>query len=132
MRHPLRWFASQGPIILAFVLLAVTGLASAVYQVLDESNEARHDRDQQAEAAALQAEVEALKAELSCRATESSEANRLEGEIGREGWLAMTIWARTGDSGHPRIVEAAERTEALYRELGPALVQRSEAVEECD
>jgi hypothetical protein len=79
-----------------------------------------------------QAEVVALRTELQCRVGQSSGATRIEGEIAREGWLALTIWARTGDSDHPRIALAAERVETLYRELGPALEQRAGAVERCD
>lgn len=89
-------------------------------------------RDRQEAFERQQGEVVALRNELQCRVGESSTATRIEGEISREGWLAMTIWARTGDSDHPRIAQAAERVEALYAELGPALERRAEAVERCD
>lgn len=120
-RRVWRW---QTGVTVGSVLMGVAALVASVTNLLDETNEHANDDT-------LRAQVETLQTELSCRVTQSSEATRIEGEISREGWLAMTVWARTGDSGHPRIVQAAERVDALYRELGPALERRAEAVERC-
>jgi hypothetical protein len=117
-----RW---QTGVALGTILLGISAVVGAWTNLLDETNEHANDE-------ALRTQVEALQTELQCRVRASSDATRIEGEITREGWLALTIWARTGDSEQPRIAQAAERVEALYRELGPALERRAEAVERCD
>lgn len=113
-------------------IAVVAGFLIGVSMFLATYTNLGYRRDRQQAFEQQQDEVVALRDELQCVRRESSEATRLEGEIGREGWLAMTIWARTGDSAHPRIVQAAERTDALYRVLGPALERRAEAAERCD
>lgn len=117
-----RW---QTGVAVGTILLGISAVIGAFTNLLDETNEHANDET-------LRVQVTALQTELQCRVRESSDATRIEGEIAREGWLALTIWARTGNSDQPRIAQAAERVESLYRELGPALERRAEAVEHCD
>lgn len=122
LRAAWSWFTSQGPVIVAFVLLAVAGVGSAVFQVLDEANEAHHDRDQQAQ-------IEALQGELACRAELGTEASNIQGEIGQATALGLVAVARGDDAA---LSVQADRIEELAMALGPALERRAEAVERCD
>lgn len=117
-----RWFTSQGPIILAFALLAVAGVGSAAFQVLDEANEARHDRDQEAQIARLQDE-------LACRADIGAEASNIQGEIGQATALGLVAVARGDDAA---LAIQANQIEELAVALGPALERRAQAVERCN
>lgn len=116
-----RWFTSQGPIIVAFVLLSTAGVGSAIFQVLDESNESDHDRDQQSQ-------IDDLQAELACRSVIGVEAANIQGEIGQATALGLVAVARGDDAG---LAVQADRIEQLATELGPALERRAQAVERC-
>jgi hypothetical protein len=112
----------------------LVGVALAVFAWTNV--EYRTDREdafdvQQRELEAVRRQVDTLQEQLDCVRAESSHASQLEGDIAREGWLAMTIWASTGDSDHPRIGEAAARVAMLYDDMGPALIERREATSTC-
>lgn len=117
-----RWFVSQGPIIVAFVLLGVAAIGSAAFQVTDEANEARHDRDQQAQ-------IDELRAELRCHRVARADADRLADRLSEVGWPALADRVLLGDESETR--QAAERIGEIARELGPAADRRAESVDTC-
>lgn len=121
LRQAWWWLTSQGPIIVAFVLLATASLGSAVYQVLDETNEAHHDRDQQTQ-------IDELQAELACRSVLGVDAANIQGEISQATALGLVAVARSDEAA---LAVQADRIEQLAVELGPALERRAQAVERC-
>lgn len=107
---------------MAFTLLALGVTGSAVFQVLDEANEADNDRDQEQRIAELQAE-------LACRSEIGAEALNIQGEIAQATAIGLVAVARGDEKA---LDEQADRIEVLTAELGPALERRARAVETCE
>lgn len=113
----------------------VLGLSAALFAFSSMFSTAlnfAYNNDRREAFAVQQREVEALRNELTCVRRESSAATRIEGEITREGWRAMLIWASTGSPSDPRIVEAAQEVNDLYMQLGPAIEERTASTATCD
>lgn len=114
-----RW---QVGLVLAALILAASALVDSISNIADEANEHRND-------AADRAQISRLSQELECRSQAATEASNIQGEIGRATALGLVAVARGDDRA---LTEQADRIEALALELGPALVRRAEAVEECE
>lgn len=113
-------------------VLALAAALFAVSSMFSTALNYAYNRDRRDAFERQQQEVEALRNELACVRHESSAATRIEGEITREGWRALLIWASTGNPGDPQVVAADQKVQQLYAELGPAIEERTAAASTCD
>jgi hypothetical protein len=117
-----RWLASQGPIILAFVLLSLASLIWSVTGLVDEISDV-------AEAETLRDQNERLAFEQECRFELSTPLGQIQ--AGKLDALALGLVAlEEGDD--VALATQIERIRDLSVQEQTALEARSEAVETCN
>lgn len=123
-----RWSASQGPVMLAFELMAlsaligsVTALIGAATNYADEGNEHANDRT-------LREQVARATFEQECRFDLSTPVNEIQAE--KLDALALGLVAVTEDD-EAALAEQVARIRELSRRGQEALAVRAEAVETC-
>jgi signal transduction histidine kinase len=121
LRPFLRWTASQGPVILAFVLLAVATLFGAVASFIDE-------RSDVAEADTLRHQNERLAFEQECRFELSTPVTRIQADKLDALALGLVAVVQEDDAALATQIERIRNLSELEQE---ALADREAAVETC-
>lgn len=130
-----RWCAEQGLIAAAFVILSVSVLLSAIYQISDEVNEARHDdaqtaslREQERVNERLRTQVDRFQFELDCRFELTQPLAELQ--AAKADALAAGLVALVRED-EAELLRQIARIDQARAEEQAALEQRSDAVATC-
>lgn len=130
------WCAAQGLIAIAFTILALSVMLSAVYQITDEINEARHDQAQNRAVQEqlrvnerLRTQVDRAQFEQECRFELTQPLAELQ--AAKADALAAGLVALVRED-EAELLRQIARIDEARREEQEALEERAAAVETCN